>query len=62
MSNQISHLYKAVLAPVAATQDAHAERLRRVHQTASLLYNRMVANIEYGEKKMKDIVQKEAKE
>ena len=40
MKNRISKLYSAVLAPVAASQDAPAERLQSARDTASLLYNR----------------------
>ena len=40
MKNRISKLYSAVLAPVAASRDAPAERLQSVRDTASLLYNR----------------------
>ena len=52
--NQLAKLYSAVSAPVAATRDAL--------ETASLLYNRMVENMGYGQEKLKDIVQKEAEE
>ena len=38
--NTITNLYNAVSAPVAATRDAHSERLQSVRDTASLLYNR----------------------
>ena len=48
MRNTISKLYNAVSAPVAATRDALAGRLQIVRETASLLYNRMMENIEYG--------------
>ena len=48
MRNTISKLYNAVSAPVTATRDALAERLQSVRETASLLYNRMMENIEYG--------------
>ena len=40
MKNRISKLYSAILAPVAASRDAPAERLQSVRDTASLLYNR----------------------
>ena len=62
MRNQLTKLYNAVSAPVAATRDALAERLQSVRETASLLYNRMVENMGYGQEKLKDIVQKEAEE
>ena len=59
MRNQISKLYSAVSAPVAATHDALTERLQSVRDTASLLYNRMMNNI--GET-LKDIVENTAEE
>ena len=62
MRNTISKLCNAVSAPVAATRDALAERLQSVRETASLLYNRMMDNIEYGRERLKDIVEKEARE
>ena len=60
LRNTISELYNAVSAPVAATQDALTERLQSVRETASLLYNRMVENMRYGQQTLKDIVEKEA--
>ena len=60
MRNTISKLYNAVSAPVAATQDALAERLQSVCETASLLYNRMVEDMGYGQEKLKDILENEA--
>ena len=62
MKNQLTKLYNAVSAPVAATRDALAERLQSVCETASLLYNRMVENMGYGQETLKDIVEKEAGE
>ena len=62
MRNQITKLYNVVSAPVAATRDALAERLQSVHETASLLYNRMMENMEYGRERLKDIAEKEAEE
>ena len=62
MRNTISKLYNAVSAPVAATQDALAQRLQNVRETASLLYDRMIENMEYGRQRLKDIVEKEARE
>ena len=47
---------------MAATQDALADRLQSVRETASLLYNRMVENMGYGQERLKDIVEKEAEE
>ena len=55
-------LYNAVSAPVAATRDALAERLQSVRKTASLLYNRMLENMKYGQQRLKDFVEKEARE
>ena len=62
LRNVISKLYNAASAPVAATCDFLAERLQCVRETASLLYNRMIDNIEYGREKLKDIIEKEARE
>ena len=62
MKNQLTKLYNAVSASVAATRDALAERLQSVRETASLLYNRMVENVGYGQETLKDIVEKEAEE
>ena len=56
MRNQLTKLYNAVSAPVAATPDARTERLQSVRETASLLYNRMVKNMGYGQETLKDIV------
>ena len=60
LRNTISKLYNAVSAPVTATRDALAERLQSVRDTASLLYNRMMENMGYGQERLKDIVEKEA--
>ena len=62
LRNTISKLYNAVSAAVTATRDALAERLQSVHETASLLYNRMMENMGFGREKLKDIVEKEAEE
>ena len=62
MRSTISKLYNAVSAPVAARRDALAERLQSVREIASLLYNRMMENMEYGQQILKDIVEKEAEE
>ena len=62
MKNQISKLYSAILAPVAATRDALSERLQNVRDTASLLYNRTMNNIGYGQETLKGIVENTAKE
>ena len=61
--NTISKLYNAVSAPVVATRDVLAERLQSVSETTSLLYNRMMENMRYGQQeRLKDIVEKEAEE
>ena len=62
LKNTISKLYNAVSAPVTATRDALAERLQGIRDTASLLYNRMMENIGYGQERLKDIVEKEVEE
>ena len=62
MRNQIANLYNAVSASVAATRDALAEKLQSARETASLLYSRTVDNIKYGRERLKDIVEKEARE
>ena len=60
MRNQLTKLYNAVSAPLAATRDALAEKLHSVRETTSLLYNRMMENMEYRQERLKDIVEKEA--
>ena len=60
MRNQLTKLYNTVSAPMTATKDAFAERLQRVRETTSLLYNRMMENMGYGQERLKDIVEKEA--
>ena len=63
MRNQLTKLYNAVPAPVTAIRDALAERLQSVRDTASLLYNRMMENMGYGQQeRLKDIVEKGAEE
>ena len=62
MENQLTKLYKPVSAPVAATRDGLTKRLHSVRATVSLLYNRMVENMGYGQETLKDIVEKEAEE
>ena len=49
LRNTISKLYNTVSAPVAVTRYALEERLQSIHDTISLLYNRMMDNIEYGQ-------------
>ena len=63
LRNSISKLYNVVSAPVTATRDALVERLQSVRDTASLLYNRIIENMGYGQQeRLKDIVEKEAEE
>ena len=62
MRNQLTKLYNAVSAPVAALQDALTERLQSIHETTSLLYNRMMENLGNGQETLNDIVEKEAEE
>ena len=62
LRNTISKLYNAISAPVASTLDALAEWLQSARDTASLLYNRMMENIGYGQERLKNIVKKEAEE
>ena len=60
--NTISKLYNAVSAPVKAARHALAERRDSIRETAFLLYNRMMENMEYGWQRLKDIVEKQAEE
>ena len=63
LRHTISKLYNTVSAPVSATRAALAERLQSIRDTASLLYNRMMENMGYGQQEqLKDIVEKVAEE
>ena len=62
LRNAISKLCNALSAPVTITRHAHAKRLQSIRDTASLLYNRMMENMGYRRKGLKDIVEKEAEE
>ena len=62
LRNTFSELYNVESSPVVATQDALAERLQSVRETASLLYNRMMENMGYGQERLEYIVEKEAGE
>ena len=62
MRAQLTKLYNSASTHVAETRDALEERLQSVRESASLLYNRMVENMEYGQERLKDIVEKEAEE
>ena len=57
MRNQLTKLYNAVSVYVAV---APAERLQKVRDTASLLYNMMMQNMGYGKQRLKGIVEKGA--
>ena len=59
MKNQISKLYSAVSAPVAAARDALSESLQSVRDTVSLLYNRTIC---YVQETLKNIVENAVKE
>ena len=56
MKNQITDLYNAVSAPVAATRDALSERLQSVRETVTLLYERAKQKLGYGQT-LKDILE-----
>ena len=56
MKNQITDLYNAVWAPVAATWDALSERLQSVRETVTLLYERAKQKLGYGQT-LKDILE-----
>ena len=63
LRNTISKLYNPVSAPVTATRDALAEKLQSVRDITSLLYNRMMENMGYGQQeRLKYIVEKDAEE
>ena len=62
MRNQWANWYNSVVAPIAATRNTLAKRLQTIRETASILYDRMMGNIEYGEKRLKGSVEKEARE
>ena len=57
MKNQITDLYNAASAPVAATRDALASRLESVRETATLLHERSKQKLGYG---LKNIVEEQA--
>ena len=62
MGNTINELYSSVSAPVVETRDALKERLQSVGETTSLFNSRMMDNIEDRREKLKDTIEKEAKE
>ena len=47
---------------MAATRDALAEKLQSVRETTSLLHSKMTEDMGYGQKRLKDIAEKEAEE
>ena len=59
MKNQITDLYNAVSAPVAATRDALSERLQSVRETVTLLYERAKQKLGCGQT-LKDIAEEQA--
>ena len=61
-NEHIFEKYQHISAPVVATRDALAERLQSVRETASLLYNRMMENMGYGQETLKDIVEQQQEE
>ena len=58
MRNQISNSYNDVLASVAATRKAFAERLQRVLNVSLLLYTRMMDYIAYGQERIIEVIKK----
>ena len=63
MNNQLTKLYNAVSAPVAARRDPPPKMLQSIPETTSLLDNRMMKNMGYGQQeRLKDIKEKEAEE
>ena len=62
MRKHLTKSYNVLSAPVTEIRDALAEKLQSVRETASLLYNRMVENMGYGQKRLKNIVEKEAED
>ena len=62
MKNELTKLYNAVSASVAATRDALTERMKNVRENTSLLYNIKMDNMGYGQEKLQDIVEKETEE
>ena len=61
MRNQLTKLNNTLSAPVPATLDALAERLQSVRETASLLYNKMVENMRFGQENWKTLWKKKQK-
>lgn len=62
IGNKIASLYNAVSASVQAAWDAISERLKSVPETASLLHNRMIDNFWHEQVRLKDIIEKGARE
>lgn len=50
MRNHIENLYNFVSTPMAATRDAFTERLQSIRGTVSLLYNRVIDNVGWGDR------------
>ena len=65
MTNHGAKLHNTVQAPAAVARDTLLQSLRSVPETASLLYAEWwvwMREIQYGWKRLKDIVEKEARE
>ena len=60
--NKIASLYNAVSASVQTAWDAISQRLQSVPETASLLHNRMKDNFWHEQVRLKDIIEKGARE
>ena len=56
MRNHIANLCNTASATVTAIRNALTQRLQSLCETASLLYNRMMENMGYGEDSLKNIV------
>ena len=50
MRNHIENLYNFVSTSMAATRDAFTERLQSIRGTVSLLYNRVIDNVGWGDR------------
>lgn len=55
MRAQLTKLYNSASTHVAETRDALEERLQSVRESASLLYNREMQDIKYGQERLKII-------
>ena len=62
MRSHLAKLYNAVSALVATTHDALMERLQSIRETASLIYNRMMENINMDGRDWKTLWKKKTRE